>query len=121
MKKYSTLELLEFKAIIVDKLNKATEQYNLLIDSVSGKDNNGTDDTSWTFKMLEDGQDVLSKDETMLLAQKQEKFIISLKNALTRIENKTYGICSLSGQIIPKERLLAVPNTTVCINQKSKF
>lgn len=115
---YSDSELQEFKKVIITKLSSAEEQYKTLKDDLSKVNSNGTDDTGWTFNMLEDGANTLSKEEINILAQKQLKFIDALKNALIRIENKSYGICRQTGDKIPKERLLAVPHTTVSINQK---
>lgn len=119
MKRYSDKELNEFKAIIEQKLIVAEEDYKLLEEAMSRKDN-GTDDTSWTFNVLDDGQASQLREENNIIAQKLNKFISGLQNALIRIENKTYGICSVSGELIPKERLLAVPHTTTIISVKKK-
>ena len=116
--RYSDEELAEFKDIIVKKLTEAQKDYDILKDTLSHKDDHGTDDTSPTFKLLEDGSDVLSKEETAQLAARQQKFIESLENALIRIENKTYGICRVSGQLISKDRLKSVPHATLSIEAK---
>ncbi|MES2836054.1 MAG: TraR/DksA C4-type zinc finger protein [Bacteroidota bacterium] len=118
--RYTDEELQEFKDLINDKLEKARQDYDILRDSLTHKDNNGTDDTSPTFKLLEDGSEVLSKEETQQLAARQQKFITSLENALIRISNKTYGICRETGRLIPKERLRAVPHATLIIEAKSR-
>jgi RNA polymerase-binding transcription factor DksA len=116
--RYSDKELLEFKELIIDKLKEAQADYDLLKQTLSNADNHGTDDTSPSFKLLEDGSDVLSKEETAQLAVRQEKYVVNLKNALMRIENKTYGICRVSGKLIPKERLRSVPHATLGIDAK---
>jgi RNA polymerase-binding transcription factor DksA len=116
--RYSDAELKEFKVLIHKKLEEATRDYELLKNTLSHKDDHGTDDTSPTFKLLEDGSDVLSKEETAHLAARQEKYIQNLKNALIRIENKTYGICRVTGKLIPKERLRSVPHATLSIDAK---
>lgn len=116
--RYSDKELLEFKELILEKLKEAQTDYDLLKQTLSNADNHGTDDTSPSFKLLEDGSDVLSKEETAQLAVRQEKYIVNLKNALMRIENKTYGICRVTGKLIPKERLRSVPHATLGIDAK---
>jgi RNA polymerase-binding transcription factor DksA len=116
--RYSDDELQEFKELILEKLAEAQKDYELLKSTLSHKDDHGTDDTSPTFKLLEDGSDVLSKEETAQLAARQEKFIQNLKNALIRIENKTYGICRATGRLISKERLRSVPHATLDIDAK---
>lgn len=116
--RYSDAELKEFRELINKKLDEATRDYELLKNTLSHKDDHGTDDTSPTFKLLEDGSDVLSKEETAHLAARQEKYIQNLKNALIRIENKTYGICRVTGKLIPKERLRSVPHATLSIDAK---
>ena len=116
--RYSDKELLEFKELIIEKLKEAQADYDLLKQTLSNADNHGTDDTSPSFKLLEDGSDVLSKEETAQLAIRQEKYIVNLKNALMRIENKTYGICRVTGKLIPKERLRSVPHATLGIDAK---
>src|SRR6218665_164719 len=116
--RYSDKELAEFKELILEKLKEAQTDYDLLKQTLSNEDNHGTDDTSPSFKLLEDGSDVMSKEETAQLASRQEKYIINLKNALVRIENKTYGICRVTGKLIPKERLRSVPHATLGIDAK---
>lgn len=115
--RYSEAELAEFKGIIEGKLAEANKDLELLNSSIS-HDNNGTDDTSPTFKMMEDGSETLGREETSQLAARQEKFIRSLKNALIRIENKTYGVCRATGKLISKERLRVVPHATLSIDAK---
>ena len=116
--RYSDKELAEFKELILEKLKEAQADYDLLKQTLSNEDNHGTDDTSPSFKLLEDGSDVMSKEETAQLASRQEKYIINLKNALVRIENKSYGICRVTGKLIPKERLRSVPHATLGIDAK---
>lgn len=116
--RYSDAELKEFKELILKKLSEAQKDFELLKSTLSHKDDHGTDDTSPTFKLLEDGSDVLSKEETAHLASRQEKFIQNLQNALIRIENKTYGICRATGKLISKERLRSVPHATLAIEAK---
>ncbi len=117
--RYSDKDLLEFKDIIIKKLDEAHKDYDLLKATISHKDDHGTDDTSPTFKLLEDGSDVLSKEESNALAVRQQKFIQSLENALIRIQNKTYGICRVTGKLISKERLRVVPHATLSIEAKN--
>lgn len=116
--RYSDEELAEFKGIILKKLGEAQKDYDLLKSTLSHKDDHGTDDTSPTFKLLEDGSDVMTREETAQLAGRQEKFIQNLKNALIRIENKSYGICRATGRLISKERLRSVPHATLSIDAK---
>jgi RNA polymerase-binding transcription factor DksA len=116
--RYTDKELAEFRELILKKLEEAQADYDLLKQTLSHADDHGTDDTSPTFKLLEDGSDVLSKEETAQLASRQEKYIVSLKNALVRIENKSYGICRATGKLIPKERLRSVPHATLSIDAK---
>ncbi|ALO15370.1 MAG TPA: TraR/DksA C4-type zinc finger protein [Salinivirga sp.] len=116
--RYSDEELQEFKAIILDKLDKAKKDYEELRASLAHADGNDVQDTSPTFKVLEEGASVLSKEETGKLAQRQLKFIQHLEAALVRIENKTYGICRETGKLIAKERLKAVPHATLSIEAK---
>ena len=118
--RYSDAELEEFRAIIQDKLEKAYKDYELLKASVMNADGNDTSDTSPTFKVLEEGATTLSKEEAGQLAQRQMKCIQHLQAALVRIENKTYGICRETGELIPKERLYAVPHATLSINAKKE-
>jgi RNA polymerase-binding transcription factor DksA len=117
--RYSDAELEEFKALINKKLDEAQVDYNLLKGSLSHNDDHGTDDTGRTFNMMEDGSETLSREEVAQLAARQEKFIQSLRAALVRIQNKTYGICRVSGQLIPKERLRLVPHATMSIDAKN--
>lgn len=114
---YSAEELQEFKEIILQKLEKAEENLALLTAAVA---NEGSDisDTAPTFKLMEEGSNVLSKEENAKLAARQLKFIKDLKAALVRIENKTYGICKVTGKLIPKERLRVVPHTTMSVEAK---
>ncbi len=116
--RYTDAELEEFKAIILDKLQKAHDDYELLKASLTNTDGNDTSDTSPTFKVLEEGAATLSKEEAGRLAQRQMKFIQHLQAALVRIENKTYGICRETGKLIPAERLRAVPHATLSIEAK---
>lgn len=116
--RYSDAELAEFKEIILTKLASAREDYELLRATITHTDSNGTDDTSPTFKILEEGAATLSKEESGRLAQRQLKFIQHLEAALVRIENKTYGICRETGKLIPKQRLKIVPHATLSIEAK---
>ena len=117
--RYSDDELKEFKALILEKLDKARKDYEDLRATLSHADTNDVQDTSPTFKVLEEGASVLSKEETGKLAQRQLKFIQHLEAALVRIENKTYGICRDTGKLIAKERLRAVPHATLSIDAKN--
>lgn len=117
--RYSDEELQEFKQIILAKLEKANNDYELLKSNIMNTDGNDITDTSPTFKVLEEGATTLSKEEAGHLAQRQMKFIQHLQAALIRIENKTYGICRESGNLIPKERLRAVPHATLGIDAKN--
>ena len=116
--RYSDADLQEFKAIIQQKIEKAEKDWALLKESFINDQNNGTDDTSPTFKAFEEGAEILSKEQNAILAGRQEKFIRDLKHALIRIENKTYGICRVTGKLIDKERLKAVPHATLSIEAK---
>jgi len=116
--RYSDKELEEFRSIINDKIGEAEKDYDLLKNTLAHRDEHGTDDTSPTFKVLEDGSDAMSREEIAQLAARQEKHIQSLKNALIRIENKTYGICRVTAKLIPKERLRSVPHATLSIEAK---
>jgi len=118
--KYSEEDLQEFKAIIDKKIARAQEDLALLEASYKNDANNGTDDTSPTFKSFDEGSDVMNKEANVQLAIRQEKFIRDLKNALLRIENKTYGICRVTGKLIQKERLKLVPHATLSIEAKRK-
>ena len=116
--RYSDKELEEFRDIIIKKLEEARKELTTLQAQLTAANDHGTDDTASTFKMLEDGSDSLAKEEAGQLASRQKKFIEQLENAMVRIENKTYGICRVTGKLIPKERLRAVPHTTQSIEAK---
>ena len=116
---YSETELSYFKKIIEKKIESARQDLSLLQAAFSNDSDNGTDDTSPTFKAFEEGSSTLSKDENMKLAMRQEKFIKNLNNALIRIENKTYGVCRVTGKLISKERLKLVPHATLSIEAKN--
>ena len=116
--RYSDEELAEFRVIILDMLGKAKDDYELLRSSVNNSASNDTEDTSPTFKVLEEGAATLTKEEMGRLAQRQLKFINHLEAALVRIENKTYGICRATGERIPKERLRVVPHATLTVEAK---
>src|ERR1051325_10075833 len=116
--RYSDKELEEFREIINEKIGEAERDYELLKNTLAHRDEQGTDDTSPTFKVLEDGSDSMSREDIAQLAARQEKHIQNLKNALIRIENKTYGICRVTGKLIPKERLRSVPHATLSIEAK---
>ena len=112
--RYSDAELEEFKQLILKKLETARADYELLRATITHTASNDTEDTSPTFKVLEEGATTLSKEESGRLAAHQMKFIRNLEMALVRIENKTYGICKTTGKLIPKERLMKVPHATEC-------
>lgn len=116
--RYSDAELEEFRALIEGKLVEARTDLEGLKNTLSYKDDHGTEDTSPSFKMMEDGSETLSREEVSQLAIRQEKFITHLENALTRISNKTYGVCRVTGKLIKKERLRAVPHATLSIEAK---
>ena len=116
--RYSDKELEEFREIIIRKIEDAKKELNNLTQQITNANEHGTDDTAGSFKMLEDGSESLAKEEAGQLASRQKKFIEQLENALVRIENKTYGICQVTGKLIPKERLRAVPHTTKSIEAK---
>lgn len=118
--RYSDSELVEFKELLLDKLRSSKEELNALATSLSSPNANGTDDTAGTYKTLEDGSATLEKEQINQLAARQKKFIEQLEAALVRIENKTYGICRETGKLIPKERLRAVPHTTLTMEAKLK-
>ncbi len=118
--RYSDCELMEFKHLIEDKITSAKADYELLRATLTHQEGNGTDDTSPTFKVLEEGATTLSKEESARLAAHQLKFIRNLEMALVRIENKTYGICKTTDKLIPKERLMRVPHATECIEAKER-
>ncbi|MBD1394145.1 TraR/DksA family transcriptional regulator [Mucilaginibacter glaciei] len=118
--RYSDSELVEFKDLLLEKLRSSKEELNALATSLSSPNANGTDDTAGTYKTLEDGSATLEKEQINQLAARQKKFIEQLEAALVRIENKTYGICRETGKLIPKERLRAVPHTTLTMEAKLK-
>jgi RNA polymerase-binding transcription factor DksA len=118
--RYSDEELLEFKEIITQKLEKAKTEFDILRSAITQSESNDTQDTSPTFKVLEEGASTLSREEAGRLAQRQQKFINHLEAALVRIENKTYGICRETGKLIPKERLKAVPHATLSVEAKNQ-
>lgn len=117
--RYSDGDLAEFREIIQKKLEKAKNDLELIKSAYLNDLNNGTDDTSPTFKAFEEGSETMSKEANSQLAIRQEKFIRDLKNALIRIENKTYGICKVTGKLIAKERLKLVPHATMSIEAKN--
>jgi RNA polymerase-binding transcription factor DksA len=116
--RYSDEELDEFRKIIQEKIRRAEEDLQAIKASYANDLNNGTDDTSPTFNAFEEGSETMSKEANAQLAGRQEKFIRDLKNALIRIENKTYGICRVTGKLIEKERLKLVPHATLSIEAK---
>lgn len=118
--RYSDSDLKEFEALIQEKLGVAKENLQELQRALSHEDDNSTDDTSPTFKMMEDGSETMSREETAQLAARQQKFIMNLENALLRIKNKTYGVCRITGDLIPKERLRLVPHATMSIEAKNR-
>ncbi|MGY8967523.1 MAG: TraR/DksA family transcriptional regulator [Flavobacteriales bacterium] len=117
--RFSDQELAEFKTLIEEKIEKANEDLNLLKSAYMNNGNNGTDDTSPTFKAFEEGSQTMSKEANTQLAIRQEKFIRDLKNALIRIQNKTYGVCRVTSKLIRKERLVLVPHATLSIEAKN--
>ena len=117
--RYSDADLEEFRTLLNNKIKKATEQLEMIQSSYKNDSNNGTDDTSPTFKAFDEGSEVMSKETSSQLAIRQEKFIRDLKNALVRIENKTYGVCRVTGKLINKERLKLVPHATLSIEAKN--
>ena len=117
--RYGDADLQEFKEVIQAKIDKAEKDLMLIRESFINDQNNGTDDTSPTFKAFEEGAETLSKEQNAILAGRQEKFVRDLKNALIRIQNKTYGICRVTGKLIPKKRLMAVPHATLSIEAKN--
>ena len=118
--RYSDAELEEFKALILDKIAKAERELEIIRGTYLNHAGNGTEDTSPTFKPFEEGSETMSKEANAQLAARQEKFIRDLRNALVRIENKTYGICRVTGKLISRERLLAVPHATLSIEAKKQ-
>lgn len=117
--RYSDADLAEFKELILKKLDKAKNDLDLIKSAYLNDLNNGTDDTSPTFKAFEEGSETMSKEANSQLAIRQEKFMRDLKNALVRIENKTYGVCKVSGKLINKDRLKVVPHATMSIEAKN--
>ena len=118
--RFSDAELKEFEDLINKKLEQARSDFDQLQRSLSYEDDNRTEDTAQTFKMLEDGSDPMSREETAQLAARQQKFIMNLENALLRIKNKTYGVCRVTGKLIAKERLRLVPHATMSIEAKNQ-
>ena len=117
--RYTDKELERFKKLIVKKIDQAKQDLDLLKSAYMNDSNNGTDDTSPTFKAFEEGSETMSKEANTQLALRQEKFIRDLKNALIRIENKTYGVCRVTGKLIKKKRLMVVPHATLSIEAKN--
>ena len=118
--RYSDEDLQEFKTLIQEKLDKAMREFENLRAVVMNNDGNGVQDTSPTFKVLEEGAGTRDKEEAACMAERQRKFIRHLQAALVRIENKTYGVCRVTGQLIPKDRLRAVPHATTTVEAKEK-
>ena len=118
--RYSDEELAEFKSLILDKLETARKDFEVLREAITQSSSNDTVDTAPTFKVLEEGASTLSKEESSKLAERQQKFIQHLEAALVRIENKTYGICRETGKLIPADRLRAVPHATLSMEAKAK-
>ena len=116
--RYSDEELEEFREIINEKLTLAKRDYDQMMSALMNKDSNDVDDTSPTYKVMEEGANTLNKEETTRLAARQLKFIQNLQAALVRIENKTYGICRVTGKLIPADRLRAVPHATLSVQSK---
>lgn len=119
VERYSDADLAEFKELILGKIDNANTQLEMYQSAYMNDSSNGTDDTSPTFKAFDEGSEVMSKEANSQLAIRQEKFIRDLKNALIRIENKSYGICRVTGKLIQKERLLLVPHATLSIEAKN--
>ncbi len=117
--RYSDADLAEFKEIILNKIEKAQIDLDLIKSAYMNDLNNGTDDTSPTFKAFEEGSETMSKEANSQLAIRQEKFLRDLKNALFRVESKTYGVCKVTGKLISKERLKVVPHATMSIEAKN--
>ena len=115
---YTKDELADFRELILTKIESAQDDLDVLRAATANDSDNGTEDTSPTFKQFEEGSSTLSKEENIKLAERQAKFIRSLNNALIRIENKTYGICRITGKLIAKERLKLVPHATLSIEAK---
>lgn len=119
-KRYSDEELEEFRQLILNKIEKAEQEYRSLVGVVNNHTGNGVEDTSPTFKALEEGANVLGKETNARLAQRQADYIAKLRQALVRIDNKTYGICRVTGELIPKGRLMAVPHATLSVEAKKR-
>ncbi|WP_320813940.1 TraR/DksA family transcriptional regulator [Flavobacterium sp.] len=117
--RYSDAELAEFKALLLEKIENANSDLALIKSAYMNDSNNGTDDTSPTFKAFEEGSETMSKEANSQLAIRQEKFLRDLRNAVVRIENKTFGICKVTGKLISKERLKVVPHATMSIEAKN--
>jgi len=117
-KHYSEKELSEFRKVIMEKIEAAQKNREFLKSILLRTGDHGTEDTSPTFKLMEDGADMDGKEEIAQLAFRQDKFIQNLQSALVRIENKTYGVCRVTGKLIPKERLFIVPHATLCVDAK---
>jgi len=117
--RYSDVDLAYFKQLILDKIEKAQHDLELIKSAYMNDHNNGTEDTSPQFKAFDEGSAVMSKESNSQLAIRQEKFIRDLKNALIRIENKTYGVCRVTGKLINKKRLELVPHATLSIEAKN--
>ena len=118
--RFSDADLQEFADLINEKLEQARSDYDQLQRSLSYEDDNRTEDTAPTFKMMEDGSETMSREETAQLAARQQKFIMNLENALLRIKNKTYGVCRVTGKLIAKERLRLVPHATMSMEAKNQ-
>ena len=116
--RYSDEELVEFRDLILDKIRLAQRDYQQMMDVLTNKEGNGVDDTMPTYKILEEGSMTQTREELTNMAARQQKFIQGLQAALVRIENKTYGVCRVTGKLIPKERLRAVPHATMSIEAK---
>jgi DnaK suppressor protein len=116
--RYSDEELEEFRHLVLNRLEEARSDYEMLRAALSGEDDHGTDDTAPTFRMGDEGVESSSREEIAQLALRRQHYITQLRNALVRIENKTYGVCRTSGKLIAPERLRTVPHTTQCIDVK---
>ena len=116
--RYTDEELEVFKKVIMEKLELAKREYDQMMDVLMNRGGNGVDDTQPTYKILEEGSATQTKEELTTMAVRHQKFIQGLQAALIRIENKTYGVCRVTGKLIPKERLMAVPHATLSIEAK---
>lgn len=116
--RYSDEELVEFRDLILEKIRLAQRDYQQMMDVLTNKEGNGVDDTMPTYKILEEGSMTQTREELTNMAARQQKFIQGLQAALVRIENKTYGVCRVTGKLIPKERLRAVPHATMSVEAK---